>query len=130
MLKKGRSELPESVFNAERFEIPNVLGHIEGNKTIISNFVQIAGVLGRPVQHFLKYVLRELATPGVMRGSLLVLKSKVPASKLNDKIRKYANEFVLCTDCGKPDTQIIKEGQVSYLKCNACGSKNLVKSKI
>ena len=49
MLKKGRSELPESVHNAERFEIPNVLGHIEGNKTIISNFIQIAGVLGRPI---------------------------------------------------------------------------------
>jgi translation initiation factor 2 beta subunit (eIF-2beta)/eIF-5 len=40
MLKRGREKLPEAVFTAERFEIPNVKGHLEGNKTIISNFSQ------------------------------------------------------------------------------------------
>lgn len=130
MLKKGREALPESVFNAERFEIPKVTGHVEGNKTVISNFRQIAGVLRRPVDHLLKFVLRELATPGSLNNNMLMLKSKVPASKINEKIRKYANEFVICSDCGKPDTQISKEGAVSYMKCNACGAKHAVKSKI
>jgi translation initiation factor 2 subunit 2 len=130
MLKKGRDELPESVFNAERFEIPKVVGHIEGNKTIISNFHQIAGVLRRTAEHLLKFVLRELATPGDLRQNMLILKAKIPASKINEKIRKYANEFVICSECGKPDTKIIKEGPVSYLKCNACGAKHAVKSKI
>ena len=130
MLKKGREALPESVFNAERFEIPKVTGHVEGNKTVISNFRQIAGILGRPVDHLLKFVLRELATPGNLKHNMLMLKSKVPASKINEKIRKYANEFVICSDCGKPDTQISKEGAVSYMKCNACGAKHAVKSKI
>ncbi|MFQ5474290.1 MAG: translation initiation factor IF-2 subunit beta [Candidatus Nanoarchaeia archaeon] len=130
MLKKGRKEMPESVFNAERFEIPKVEGHFEGNKTVINNFHQIAGVLRRPVEHLLKYVLRELATPGNLRQNMLILKSKVPSSRVNEKIRKYAAEFVICDECGKPDTQISKEGQVSFLKCNACGAKHAVKSKI
>ena len=50
MLKKGRENLPESVQNAERFEIPKVQGHIEGSKTVITNFNQIAGVLRREVE--------------------------------------------------------------------------------
>jgi len=128
MLKKGRSELPESAFYAERFEIPKVRGHLEGNKTVISNFVQLADTLQRPVNHFLKYLLRELATPGVMRGALLLLGAKVPASRINEKVRKYATEFVLCTECGKPDTKIIKEGQLSFLKCMACGAKKSIKT--
>lgn len=128
LLKKGRSELPEAAFFAERFEIPKVTGHIEGNKTIVSNFIQITGVLQRPINHFLKYLLRELATPGIMRGALLVLGAKVPAYRINEKIRKYATEFVLCSECGKPDTKIIKEGPLSYLKCMACGAKKNIKT--
>ena len=53
LLKKARKELPESVFEKERFEIPNVRGHVQGNRTIISNFAQIAATLRRPVEHLL-----------------------------------------------------------------------------
>jgi translation initiation factor 2 subunit 2 len=130
MLKKARKELPESVFEKERFEIPNVRGHVQGNRTVISNFSQIASTLRRPVEHLLKYILKELATPGIMRGSSLIMGTKVPASRINDKIKQYAHEFVLCPECGKPDTQIIREGEFSFLKCLACGAKKPVKSKI
>ena len=65
-----------------------------------------------------------------MRGSSLIMGTKVPASRINDKIKQYAHEFVLCPECGKPDTQIIREGEFSFLKCLACGAKKPVKSKI
>jgi translation initiation factor 2 subunit 2 len=127
MLKKARSEMPESVFEKERFEIPKVLGHIQGNKTVISNFHAIASTLRRPADHLLKYTLKELATPGVLTRSALMLGTKVPASRINERIRKYATEYVLCPVCGKPDTEIIKEGNFNFLKCQACGSKNIIK---
>jgi len=128
MLKKAREELPESVFESERFEIPKVKGHIQGNKTVISNFHAIANVLGRNVEHFLKYILKEIATPGNLTRNALMLGAKVPASRINEKIRKYASEYVLCRDCGKPDTKLMKEGDLSFIKCQACGSKHQVKS--
>lgn len=131
ILEEVRKNLPEVVFIKERFEIPKVLGHIQGNRTIISNFLQIASALRRDVQHLLKYVLKELATPGeVKKSGALILGTKVPASRINDKIRQYANEFVLCFECGKPDTTIVKEEGLTYMKCTACGTKNIVKAKI
>ncbi len=131
LLERARERLPEAVVERERFEIPKVKGHVEGNKTIISNFSQIASTLRRPVEHLLKFILKELATPGeISRAGLLVLGAKVPASRINDKIREYAYEFVLCPKDGKPDTDIIYEGEFAYLKCNACGNKQPVKSKI
>ena len=130
MLDDVRKSLPEVVFIKERFEIPKVLGHVQGNRTIISNFLQIASALRRDVEHFLKYVLKELATPGeVKKSGALILGTKVPASRINDKIRQYANEFVLCFECGKPDTAIVREGELTYMKCTACGAKNVVKAK-
>lgn len=131
MLKRAREKMPQSVFEKERFEIPKVRGHLEGNKTIITNFQQVASGLRRPWDHLLKYILKELATPGeLMRNGLLIMGSKVPASRINDKIRQYALEFVLCYDCGKPDTEIVKDGDFNFLKCSACGAKHPVKSKI
>lgn len=127
LLKKGRKELPEFVLEKERFEIPKVRGHIQGNKTVISNFTQIAQALGRPVEHMLKYILKELATPGVVKKTAVIFGTKISASRINEKIRKYAHEYVLCPECGKPDTKIEKEKEITYLKCMACGSKHVVK---
>lgn len=131
MLEEVRKNLPEVVFIKERFEIPKVLGHIQGNRTVISNFLQIASDLRRDVDHFLKYVLKELATPGeIKKSGALILGTKVPASRINEKVRQYANEFVLCFECGKPDTTLSKEDGITYMKCTACGARNVVKAKI
>ncbi len=131
MLKKGRDKLPESVHTAERFEIPKVRGHLQGTRTIISNFSEIASTLGRAPQHLLKFILKELATPGeVKRSGTAIIGSKTPASRLNDKISLYAKQFVLCPECGKPDTKISKEKNISFMKCMACGAKSPINSKI
>lgn len=127
LLKKAKEELPESAKRIERFEIPKIKGHIEGNKTIISNFFQITAVLGREPEHVLKYILKELAAPGEFKGNLLVIGTKISASRINEKIRKYAHDYVLCRECGKPDTKISKEDRINFMKCMACGAKHSVK---
>lgn len=128
LLERAIKNLPESAIEKQRFDLPKVKGHIEGSKTVISNFFQILDVLRRKPEHVLKFILRELATPGEIKGGLLILKRKVPASMFNEKIKKYADEFVLCPECGKPDTQLIDEKGIIFLKCMACGAKHTVKS--
>jgi len=127
ILNKGWKELPEEVTSTgERFEIPKAKGLHQGNKTIISNFNQIVDALRRDSQHFLKYLLREIAAPGHLDGTRLIISRKVNPSFLNAKIQKYAEEFVLC-ECGKPDTTIIKKDEKTYLKCTACGKQREIK---
>ena len=130
LLEKARKETPLVVKQTERFEIPKVKGHFQGNKTILSNFFHIAYVLQREPVHLLKYVLKELATPGEMQKQLVALGRKISASSVNEKIEQYAKEFVFCKECGKSDTKIIKEGEFSFLCCMACGARQAVKSKI
>jgi len=131
LLEKARKELPEHVFQKERFEIPKVKGHIQGSRTVISNFLQIGGDLRREADHMLKFVLRELAAPGeIKKSGSVIIGSKVPASRINEKIKQYANIYVFCYDCSKPDTKIEKEGNLSFMKCLACGSRHTIKSKV
>lgn len=127
MLKKGTSELPESISNKERFEIPKVRGHIEGNKTIITNFNQIVDTLGREYDHVLKFLLRSMATVGKTDGDRLILLSKINSSIVNQKIKEYVDKYVICPDCGKPDTKLEKDKNYLYLKCQVCGVKHFVR---
>ncbi len=129
MLKKGKEHMPEVELGVERFSIPKVRGHIEGNKTIASNFAEIAKALQRKPQHLLKFILKELAAPGEARREAVVFGTKLSASKINEKITAYAEMFVLCKECGKPDTKLTKEGTVYFLKCQACGAKYSFYSK-
>jgi len=124
MLERAKEQLPEDIDKGERFEIPKVKGHIEGNKTIISNFGPLADTLRRPKQHLLKYVLKELATPGEFRGKAVIFQTKLSASRVNEKIQQYAEEFVICKECGKPDTKLNKENNIYVLKCQACGARH------
>ena len=130
MLDKALEEMPSAVHERERFTVPKVKGHLQGNKVIISNLNSISETLRRPIDHLFKFLLRELATPGVIKGNRAVFGAKISASKINEKIRKYAEEFVLCKKCGKPDTKLAKEGEGVFLTCQACAEKYLVKTRV
>lgn len=123
LLKRGRENLPESSLSTERFVIPNVRGHIQGNRTVLSNIFQIAHDFGREDEHFLKYLLKELATPAEVKKPLLILGRKISASRINDKVMEYANKYVICKECTKPETVLTRQDRLLFIKCNACGAR-------
>ena len=130
LLKRAQELLPQKTTAAERLEVPKVLGHIQGNKTIVSNFHNIADVIGRPLDHFLKYILKELATSGELTKTALIIGTKVPASRINEKIQQYLKDFVICPECKRPDTKLEREDNVTFIKCSACGARHAVKVRI
>jgi len=116
--------------SGERFEIPKIEGHFQGKKTVLSNFFQIASHIRRKPEHFLKFMLKELAASGTRDGDRLILNIKVPSTKINQKIEDYVKEFVLCKECKKPDTELTKQDRLGFIHCLACGAKHPVRGKI
>jgi translation initiation factor 2 subunit 2 len=130
MLTEAKEKLPEVKRATERFEVPKVKGHVQGVKTIITNIPNIADFLGRPQKHLIKFLTKELATPAESIKQFVVFGAKMPASRINDKIKEYTDTFVTCRECGKPETKLSKEGDIYYLKCNACGARYTFTAKI
>ena len=60
---------------------------------------------------------------------LLIFNTKIPSSKINEKIQQYVDKYVMCSECSRPDTKLVKEGTIIFLRCNACGAKHAVSSK-
>ncbi len=130
LLNEAYEKVKQSSSNGERFEMPKIEGRFEGKKTVLTNFSQIAAHLRRKPEHLQKFLFKELATSGQIDNDRLVLNNKISSSKINPKIEQYAKEFVLCKECGKPDTQIIKEDRMSFVHCLACGAKHSIRGKI
>lgn len=128
MLDEGIRDLPkDEAAECGRFEIPKVSGHIQGNKTVITNLGAIISLLRRDEGHFIKFLLKELASPGHFDGPRFVFGRKLNPVLINDKIKRYAELFVICSKCLRPDTQIIEKEGKTYLKCTACGAQVAVK---
>lgn len=107
----------------ERFSVPKVMGHIEGNKTIISNFQQISICIRRDAEHLAKFLGKELASSVVMNNGRLILSRKITLDDINKKIEKYVRLFIICPNCSKPDTEIIEHEGKNFIKCMACGKQ-------
>ena len=116
--------------SSDRFEVPKIEGHIEGNKTILTNLQAIAAYLRRDCNHILKYLLKGLATSGTFKNKVVVLQRKISSQKINEKIEEYVKEFVYCKECKKPDTELIRDKSFAFIHCLACGAKHSVRSKL
>lgn len=127
LLEKAYKQVTVVTHNGERFEVPKAAGQVSGNNTVITNIKQIADYLRRPIDHLAKFLTKELAVFGRLDGPRLVLKTKLNSAKVNEKLDKYAREFVICQVCGKPDTEIVSEKGIKFKNCLACGAKSPVK---
>jgi translation initiation factor 2 subunit 2 len=130
LLNEAYEKVKKVEGNGERFEIPKIEGHFEGKKTILNNFFQIASYIRRNPEHFQKFLSKELATSGQVEGDRLVFNNKIPSAKVNAKIEEYIKEFVICKQCGKPDTELVKQERLNVVHCLACGAKHTTRAKI
>ena len=130
LLEQAYKEIKPITGKSERFEISKIQGHAEGTKTILTNLQQISSTLRRDQEHILKYLLKELATSGKITNNRVILQRKIPSSKINGKINDYTKEFVVCKECKKPDTELIKDSPYLFIHCLACGAKHSVRAKI
>ncbi len=122
MLERAYKLLPPIVFAKERWEMPKFVSSIEGNRTVIKNFVEVAQYLNRDPKHILKFLGREIGAAGRIEGNRAILVGRFGSILLNQKLEKYVKTYVICPVCGKPDTKIVKVDRIPMLKCLACGA--------
>lgn len=129
LLDRARGKLPEEISHHERFQTPEVDAMVEGNTTILRNFNEIVDKINRNPEKVLKYLLRELGTAGERENERVVFKGKISPKKIKNKLEGYVEKYVLCPECGRPDTRLVKEGRVTIMRCDACGAHGPIKGK-
>lgn len=129
-------ELLDRVFNALRENNPELGGDRrrtvmrppqilrEGTKkTVFVNFMDLCKTMHRQPEHVMTFLLAELGTSGSLDGQQrLVIKGRFLPKNFEGLLRRYVNEYVICNGCKSPDTIMMKENRLSFLRCEKCGS--------
>jgi translation initiation factor 2 subunit 2 len=110
--------------NLDRWEMPKLAVQNSGSKTIVSNFGSICSYIRRECEHVSKFLSKELATSSKFENGRLILKSKISIDKIESKLKRYLDKFVICESCKKPDTEIEEKDGNFLINCLACGSRN------
>ncbi|MHC1626853.1 MAG: translation initiation factor IF-2 subunit beta [Methanoculleaceae archaeon] len=129
LLKTAYSSIKEPAKSEERFSIPEPRIYYEGKTTVLENFADIADTLRRPYDHLMKHLLGELGTAGRIDGSRAVFNGKFEEDQIRNVIQGYIEDYVICSECGRPDTRLVKDGRVLLLQCEACGGHRPVRKR-
>ena len=128
-LNRGIKNLPQTTIAAERFSVPVPRVFVEGRMTVFENFSEISDVLNRNPEHVLKFVLRELGTAGKADGGRIILQGRFSQEMIAALIDDYVAEYVICSECNRPDTHLTKTDRTVMLKCDACGAHRPIRKR-
>ncbi|HOO53277.1 MAG TPA: translation initiation factor IF-2 subunit beta [Methanothrix sp.] len=128
-LDRAMSRLPASRGTEDRFVIPPPKIFYEGKATVLENFASIADALNRDPDHLMKFILQEMGTAGKIEGQHAVFQGRFTEQSLERHIDSYVQEYVICSECHRPDTQLIRSDRVLMLKCEACGAHRPVRKR-
>jgi len=129
-------ELLERVFNIMREKNPNAgekkqfvirppeVVKAGAKKTSFVNFLEISKQMNRDPKHVLSFILAELGTSGSIDGNnTLILKGKFQVKQMENILRRYIKEYVMCHTCKSKDTRLLKSDRLMFLQCDLCQSR-------
>lgn len=122
LLKRVQSETVKTQIDGERFKVPKADVFYEGNTTVLKNYDKIIDTINREGDHLLKFLLGNVGTAGDIVGGRVVFQGKIPTKTIQDKITEYIDQYVICSECKRPDTHLVKKDRTIIIRCDACGA--------
>jgi len=124
-LDRALEDTPDIEDQADRFEVPDPDVRQEGNVTVYENFQATVRTLDREPDHVVQFLQNELGTSGhIDESGRARLTGEFRQRRIDDAIDAYVEVFVLCSECGLPDTRLEREQGALLLRCEACGARS------
>lgn len=124
-LERAMSNTPDVEGSGERFRLPDPEVRQEGNVTVFENFRAVLDRLDRERDHLMRYLQNELGTSASIDDTgRLRLTGEFRADRIATALSEYADAYVLCPECGLPDTTLEKERGTEVRQCSACGARS------
>ncbi len=123
MLDRAVEQTPDIEEEGSRFEVPEPNVRQEGNVTVVENYQGIVDRLDREEEAVLKFVQDELGTAAhIDESGRARLTGGFKQRRVENAVDAYTEGFVICPECGLPDTKLVTERGAEMLRCDACGA--------
>ena len=127
LLNRASGIFSKSTQSEARLKIPDPDIIREGKSTIVRNFQDIADMINRDPKHISKFLMKEFGIGVTVSGKRLIINRKLTYEQIASKISQYLDSYVMCYECGSPDTEIQKVGRTNLLTCKACGAQHPIR---
>ncbi|MFC4248896.1 translation initiation factor IF-2 subunit beta [Natribaculum luteum] len=121
-LDRAMDSVPDIGGDEERLQIPDAQAQKDGAFTRFTNLGEIADVLSREDEHLHRFIQRELGTSGKFENGRGRYNGSFSQQDFDAAVDAYVEEYVLCSECGLPDTRLVREDRTPMLRCDACGA--------
>jgi translation initiation factor 2 subunit 2 len=121
-LDRAMDSVPDLDTGDSRLDVPDAQAQKDGAFTRLTNLGDVADALSRESEHIHRVIQRELGTNGQFGGDRSRYNGTFSGSNFDAAIDSYTEEFVICSECGLPDTRLETEGRTQMLRCEACGA--------
>ncbi len=121
-LDRAMDEVPDIQAGEDRLSMPDPNAQKDGAFTRLTNLGEISDTLDREAEHLHRFIQRELGTNGKFQNGRGRYNGNFSASEFDAAISSYVEEYVLCSECGLPDTRLVRENRTPMLRCDACGA--------
>ncbi|WP_122087981.1 translation initiation factor IF-2 subunit beta [Halalkalicoccus subterraneus] len=121
-LDRAMDEVPDIEGSSERLSIPDATAQKDGAFTRLTNLGEVADQLNREAEHLHRFIQRELGTSGKFENGRGRYNGNFSGGDFDAAISSYVEEYVRCSECGLPDTRLVREDRTPMLRCDACGA--------
>ncbi len=121
-LDRAMAEVPDIADSDERLNMPDPQAERDGAFTRLTNLGDIADGLSRETDHIHRFVQRDLGTSGKLEEGRARYSGRFSAGDFATTLDRYVEEYVTCSECGLPDTRLVRENRTPMLRCDACGA--------
>ena len=121
-LDRAMDSVPDLDTGDSRLDVPSAEAQKDGAFTRLTNLGRIADALSRDPEHIHSVIQRELGTNGQFDDGRSRYNGTFSGDDFDDAVESYTQEFVICSECGLPDTHLESEGRTQMLRCEACGA--------
>ncbi|CDW96664.1 hypothetical protein, partial [Sporisorium scitamineum] len=111
VFKTLRAQNPALSGDKKKFTmVPPQVARDGSKKTVFANVVDICKRMHRNPDHVIQFLFAELGTIGSVDGSQrLVIRGRFQPKQIENVLRRYITEYVICKTCKRPETKLTKE---------------------
>lgn len=121
-LNRAMEDVPDIATSDERLDLPEPAAQRDGAFTRLTNLGEIADALSREADHLHRFIQRDLGTSGKLGDGRARYSGNFSSEEFDAAIDRYIDEYVTCSECGLPDTRLVRENRTPMLRCDACGA--------
>ena len=122
LLTQAFETMPEVTSTHSRWSLPEPKVRSEGNVTVYENFKNTVEILNREADLVLKFLQNEFGTSANIDDTGRArLTGSFSTDRVFSVIKSFSQAYVICPECGLPDTKLQEKNNSLMLHCEGCG---------